>query len=281
MKAQKVNFIFVEKDPWYKKVVNGISGRSSGSGRYGCSVHGFKTDSSKYKFSSSVMKKSKKHSTDGVAFSDGEPIYPKRRGGNEQNEGRIPIYPGNEARRENRAPLDVSAPIAPIHEDRRVSAAQPVPQRATQQQSQWQRPAPPQAYRSDENHPPRQSYSAYSAERSADRDMADKLSRAFDNYDSSVYRSETAQKIQDGLREKTQSIREASADRLSAAKDRFNTASQKEDSVAAKVKNTYERTSERLHEAKHALLVWGVGSAVGLAVLFAISLLIVNANSTL
>jgi hypothetical protein len=276
MKAHKVNFIFAEKDPWYKRLANGISGHSSGSGRYGLSVHGFKTDSSKYKFSSSVMKKSKRHSTDGVAFSDGEPIYPKRRGGDTEIAGRTRTHAKNEARAENRPPLDTSAPIAPIHEDRRVSAAQPLPQRASQPTGS------PQTYMGQTvSSKPRQSYADYTAGKSADRDMADKLSRAFDNYDSSMYVSPTAQKIQDGLREKTHVIREASADRLSAAKDRFDAASQVEDSVASKVRNTYERTSEKLREAKHTLLVWGVGSVVGLAVLFAISLIIANANAAI
>ncbi|MDR1068345.1 MAG: hypothetical protein LBL36_03755 [Clostridiales Family XIII bacterium] len=291
MKAQKVQFIFVEKDPWYKKIVSGLSGRSAGSGKYGCNTHGFRTDSSKYRFSNSFMKETKKIgrgsrplSSDGVAFSADEAPYPERRTktADTQRSEHMEHTPKNERKRPLAERLSKVAgltdarketqPMQPMHEDRRISAAE-APQDIF---------STPDAFRSSDAQPGRihrRQAGQETLRKPSENEIADKLSRAFDDYDASEQSfGMSAALFQEDIREKAQQLKEKSADKFSAAKDRITEVSMQEDTFASKVRKAYERTSERASESRHALFVWGAGGAAGFAVCFIISLIIVNAN---
>jgi hypothetical protein len=272
MRAQKVNFIFVEKDPWYKKVVNGLSGRS-GNSRYGCSVHGFNTDSSKYKFSNSLAKKASKRplSSDSVAFSDDEPLYPERRAGVTAAHEEQQKKQGEQTSRRSRTGRPQHAnnvqrkqkPVSPMNEDRRISAA-----RAPEQMPWDDSEAATYSTRQAEplqTSPIRQKDVEVTR---TDADIAGKLSTAFDNYDASEQSlGMSAALFQEDVREKKQVL-----------KERFEQASQKDDSFAGKVRRTYESASERAQEHRHTLAVWGACTGIGFVIALAVSLIIVNVN---
>jgi ElaB/YqjD/DUF883 family membrane-anchored ribosome-binding protein len=301
MRAQKVNFIFVEKDPWYKKVVNGLSGRS-GNSRYGCSVHGFNTDSSKYKFSNALSRKASKRplSMDGVAFSDDEPPYPQRRTKSpvtKKSEGGS--QRANNAHKQPQRAVEQNQPqyantqsqerkaLSPMNEDRRSSVARPPQQIVSQTPWEDEKPAtystrqsaPPQASPLRQQISPQQELIENTKREASirknprdDKDIADKLSAAFDDYDAREQSlGMSATMLQEDIREKTQDLKKR-------AKQRFETASQDDRSITGRAKKAYERTSERMRESKQSLMVWGVGSAIGFVVVFGISLIIVNAN---
>jgi hypothetical protein len=298
MRAQKVNFIFVDKDPWYKKVVNGLSGRS-GNSRYGVSAHGFNTDSSKYKFSNALSRKASKRplSMDGVAFSDDEEPYPQRRaksssskrneGGSQRANNAKPQQRVNAQPQYAEAQPQKRRPSSPMNDDRRVSAAQPTRQTAPRTPWENEKPAtystrqsaPPQASPFRQQVSPQQELIENTKRESRSRKVlypegaiADKLSAAFDDYDAREQSlGMSATMLQEDIREKTQVLKQR-------AKEHFETASQNDNSITGRARKVYEKTYEQVRESKQSLMVWGAGSAIGFIIIFGISLIIVNAN---